>query len=63
MRRNKKSDGFEELEEEILHSLQNKNVPLLILDEKWLEIFPEHLQNDAIRKRSEEHTSELQSQR
>ena len=50
MRRNKKSDGFEELEEEILHSLQNKNVPLLILDEKWLEIFPEHLQNDAIRK-------------
>lgn len=50
LRRNKKSDGFEELEEEILHSLQNKNVPLLILDEKWLEIFPEHLQNDAIRK-------------
>lgn len=50
MRRNKKSDGFDELEEEIIHSLQNKNVPLLILDEKWLEIFPEHLQNDAIRK-------------
>lgn len=51
MRRNKKTDGFEELEEEIIHSLQNKNVPLLILDEKWLEIFPEHLQNDVIRKR------------
>lgn len=50
MRRNKKSDSFDELEEEIIHSLQNKNVPLLILDEKWLEIFPEHLQNDAIRK-------------
>lgn len=50
MKRNKKSDGFDELEEEIIHSLQNKNVPLLILDEKWLEIFPEHLQNDAIRK-------------
>lgn len=51
LRRNKKTDGFEELEEEIIHSLQNKNVPLLILDEKWLEIFPEHLQNDVIRKR------------
>jgi len=50
LKRNKKSDGFDELEEEIIHSLQNKNVPLLILDEKWLEIFPEHLQNDAIRK-------------
>lgn len=51
LRRNKKTDGFEELEEEIIHSLQNKNVPLLILDEKWLEIFPEHLQNDVIRKK------------
>ena len=51
LRRNKKTDGFEELAEEIIHSLQNKNVPLLILDEKWLEIFPEHLQNDVIRKK------------
>ncbi len=39
LRRNKKTDGFEELEEEIIHSLQNKNVPLLILDEKWIENF------------------------
>lgn len=49
LKRNKKTDGFEELEQKIIHSLQNKNVPLLILDEKWLEIFPEHLQNAAIR--------------
>lgn len=49
LKRNKKTDGFEELEQKIIHSLQNKNVPLLILDEKWLEIFPEHLQNTAIR--------------
>lgn len=49
LRRNKKSKGFGELEEKIVHSLQNKNVPLLTLDEKWLEIFPEHLQSDAIR--------------
>lgn len=49
MRRNKNKDGFGELEERIIHSLQNKNVPLLILDEKWLEIFPEHLQGDTIR--------------
>ncbi|MDE6873617.1 MAG: hypothetical protein K2P87_04080 [Lachnospiraceae bacterium] len=49
MRRNKNKDGFGELEEKIIHSLQSKNVPLLILDEKWLEIFPEHLQNVTIR--------------
>lgn len=49
LRRNKKSNGFGELEEKIVRSLQNKNVPLLTLDEKWLEIFPEHLQNNAIR--------------
>lgn len=49
LRRNKNKDGFGELEEKIIHSLQSKNVPLLILDEKWLEIFPEHLQNVTIR--------------
>ncbi len=49
LRRNKNKDGFGELEEKIIHSLQSKNVPLLILDEKWLEIFPEHLQNITIR--------------
>lgn len=49
LKRNKKEDAFEELEQKIIHSLQNKNVPLLILDEKWLEIFPEHLQNAPIR--------------
>ncbi|MDE7325176.1 MAG: hypothetical protein K2N63_02690 [Lachnospiraceae bacterium] len=62
MRRNKKSDDFLELEEELLHSLQNKNVPLLILDEKWLEIFPEHLQNDAIRKSVSELNNLLKQQ-
>lgn len=50
MKRSKKTDGFGELEQKIIHSLQNKNVPLLILDEKWLEIFPEHLQNAEIRR-------------
>lgn len=49
LRRNKKTDAFGELEEKIVHSLQNKNAPLLILDEKWLEIFPDHLQNNTIR--------------
>ncbi len=49
LRRNKKTNAFGELEEKIVHSLQNKNVPLLIVDEKWLEIFPEHMQSDTIR--------------
>ena len=49
LRRNKKTNAFGELEEKIVHSLQNKNVPLLILDEKWLEIFPEHMQGETIR--------------
>lgn len=62
LRWNKKTDGFEELEEEIIHSLQNKNVPLLILDEKWLEIFPEHLQNDVIRKKVSELNDLLKKQ-
>lgn len=45
-----KRNGKEfDLEAEISRALKNKNIPLLILDEKWLEIFPEHLQNSSIR--------------
>lgn len=46
MRKNEKE---EPLELEFERYFRNKNAPILILDEKWNEIFPEHLQNPAIR--------------
>lgn len=46
MRRNKKTFS---MESEISTKLKNKNIPILILDEKWLEIFPEHMQTSSVR--------------
>ena len=45
----RKNDKGESLELEFERHFRNKNAPILILDEKWNEIFPEHLQNPAIR--------------
>ena len=46
LRRNQKEDPFML---EFTKHFKGRNVPILILDEKWLEIFPEHAQNSTIR--------------
>ena len=46
MKRNEKEDPFMV---EFAKHFRGRNVPILILDEKWLEIFPEHAQNSTIR--------------
>lgn len=57
-RNNKKKTILPDFEQHF----RNKNVPLLILDEKWLEIFPEHMQNPRIRQLAEELRSLLKQQ-
>lgn len=48
--------------EELTRVLKNKNIPLLILDEKWLELFPEHMQSPLIRKQVSEINELLKQQ-
>lgn len=47
LKRNEKENDLEDI---FSRSFKNKNVPLLILDEKWLEIFPEYMQTPRIRQ-------------
>ncbi|MBQ9119901.1 MAG: hypothetical protein IJY09_07625 [Lachnospiraceae bacterium] len=63
MKRNKgQARDFAAEEEWLVQLLKNKNIPILILDERWLEIFPEHLQNDEIRSMVTELTKLLKKQ-
>lgn len=63
MKRNKRQEKVWLSDEEwLVRMLKNKNIPILILDERWLEIFPEHLQNDEIRSMSAELAKLLKKQ-
>lgn len=53
--RQSQAEAFEE-------QFRKKNVPLLILDEKWIEIFPEHMQNSLIREKAAELAELLKAQ-
>ncbi|MDE7300030.1 MAG: hypothetical protein K2N94_14625 [Lachnospiraceae bacterium] len=47
---------------EFAEHFKGRNAPILILDEKWLEIFPEHLQNSTIRALAAELSGLLKEQ-
>lgn len=65
MKRNKRQENENEWESEeewLIRILKNKNIPILILDERWLEIFPEHQQTPEIRSMVSELTKLLKKQ-
>ena len=59
MKRRAKEDTFML---EFAEHFKGRNAPILILDEKWLEIFPEHLQNGTIRALAAELSGLLKEQ-
>ena len=63
MKRNRRQEKELLREEEwLVQVLKNKNIPILILDERWLEIFPEHMQNAEIRSMAAELAKLLKKQ-
>ncbi len=61
-RKKRQEQEWTEDEEWLVEALRNKNIPILILDERWLEIFPEHQQNVEIRAMVAELTGLLKKQ-
>lgn len=49
-RRTEQEKRIEEQEERFLNKLKEKKVPLLILDERWHELFPERLKTPEIKQ-------------
>lgn len=61
MRGKKKRTGEEE-ERIYMQALQNKKIPLLILDPQWHELFPEHRKTGEIKKREKRLNSLIKEQ-
>lgn len=60
--RNKKKRKEEEEEHIYMQALQNKKIPLLVLDPQWHELFPEYRKTSEIKKREKRLNSLIQEQ-
>lgn len=60
--RNKKKRKEEEEEQVYMRALQNKKIPLLVLDPQWHELFPEYRKTSEIKKREKRLNSLIQEQ-
>lgn len=60
--RNKKKRKEEEEERVYMQALQNKKIPLLVLDPQWHELFPEHRKTSGIKRREKRLNSLIQEQ-